>query len=143
VDYNGNGSVTQVEIANGQSVNINVPGDQLFLNPAGSLLGSINQLITAVQSNTGIPAASDALGQAASEFGTQRSFYGTALNQLQSTSTFLSSQSLQLSSQESNIDAADIAKVTTTFSQAEVAYTALLEAEGKVLSLPNLISFLQ
>jgi flagellar hook-associated protein 3 FlgL len=143
VNYNGNGSVTQVEIANGQSVNINVPGDQLFLNSAGSLLGSVNQLIIAVQTNTGIPAASDALGQASSEFDTQRSFYGTALNQLQSTSTFLSSQGLQLSSQESNIDAADIAKVTTTFSQAEVAYTALLEAEGKVLSLPNLISFLQ
>src|SRR5579862_948701 len=62
VNYSGNSSVTQVEIANGQSVNINVPGDQLFLNPAGSLLGSINQLITAVQTNTGIPAASDALG---------------------------------------------------------------------------------
>jgi flagellar hook-associated protein 3 FlgL len=143
VNYTGNDSITQVEIANGQSVNINVPGDQLFLSSGGSLLGSINQLITAVQSNTGIAAASDALGQAASEFDTQRSFYGTALNQLQSTSTFLSSQGLQLSSQESNINAADIAKVTTTFSQAEVAYTALLEAEGKVLSLPNLISFLQ
>ena len=143
VNYNGNGSVTQVEIANGQSVNVNVPGDQLFLSPGGSLLGSVNQLINAVQSNTGIAAASDALGQASSEFDTQRSFYGTALNQLQSTSTFLSNQGLQLDSQESNIDAADIAKVTTSFSQAEVAYTALLEAEGKVLSLPNLISFLQ
>ena len=114
VNYNGNGSVTQVEIANGQAVNINVPGDQLFLNPAGSLLGSINQLITAVQTNSGIAAASNALGQAASEFDTQRSFYGTALNQLQSTGVFLSSQNLQLSSQENNIDAADAAKVTTT-----------------------------
>ena len=143
VNYNGNGSVTQVEIANGQAVNVNVPGDQLFLNPAGSLLGSINQLITAVQTNSGIAAASDALGQAASEFDTQRSFYGTALNQLQSTGVFLSSQNLQLSSQENNINAADVAKVTTTFSQAEVAYTALLEAEGKILNLPNLITYLQ
>ena len=143
VDYNGNSSVTQVEIANGQSVNVNVPGNQLFLNPAGSLLGSIQQLITAVQSNTGIAAASDALGQASTEFGTQRSFYGSALNQLQSTGTFLSSQQVQLTTQETNIDAADISKVATTFSQAQVAYTSLLEAEGKVLSLPNLISFLQ
>lgn len=143
VNYNGNGSVTQVEIANGQAVNINVPGDQIFLNPGGSLFGAVNQLITAVQTNTGIPAASDALGQASSEFDTQSSFYGTTLNQLESTSTFLASQNLQLGSQENNIDAVDVAKVTTTFSQAEVAYTALLEAEGKILSLPNLISFLQ
>ena len=143
VDYNGNSAVTQVEIENGQSAGTNVPGDQLFLNPAGSLLGSIQQLITAVQTNTGIPAASDALGQAAGEFDTQRSFYGAALNQLQSTSTFLASQKLQLSSQESNISAADVSQVVTTFSQAEVAYTALLEAEGKVLNLPTLLNFLQ
>jgi flagellar hook-associated protein 3 FlgL len=113
VNYNGNNSVTQVEIANGQSVNINGPGNQLFLNPGGNLLGSINQLIAAVQTNSGIAAASDALGQAASQFEAQRSVYGTSLNQLQSTGTFLSSQNLQLSSQENNIDAADVAKVTT------------------------------
>jgi flagellar hook-associated protein 3 FlgL len=143
VTYNGNAAVTQVEIESGQSTNINVPGDRLFLNPAGSLLGSIQQLITAVQTNTGIPAASDALGQASSQFDTQRSFYGATLNQLQSTGTFLSSQKLQLSSQESNIDAADISQVVTTFSQAQIAYTALLQAEGKVLSLPTLLNFLQ
>jgi flagellar hook-associated protein 3 FlgL len=143
VTYNGNSSVTSVEIANGQSVNINVPGDQLFLNPAGSILGAVNQLITAVQTNTGIPAASDALGQAATEFDTQRSFYGSSLNQLNSTATFLSNQQTQLSAQENNLDAADIGTVASNFSQAQVAYTALLEAESKVLNLPNLISFLQ
>jgi flagellar hook-associated protein 3 FlgL len=143
VTYSGNGSTTQVEIANGQSVSVNVPGDQLFLNPAGSLLGAINQLITAVQTNTGIAAASDALGQASTEFDTQRSAYGSSLNQLQSTNTFLSSQKVQLSAQENNIDAADIGKVASNFSQAQVAYTALLEAEGKVLNLPTLLSFLQ
>lgn len=143
VTYNGNSSVLSVEIANGQSVTTNVPGNQLFLNSAGSVFGAINQLITAVQSNSGIAAANTALGQAASEFSTERLAYGTGLNQLQSTDTFLANDELQLQTQESNIDGADLAQVTTNFSQAEVAYDSLLNAEGKILNLPTLLDYLQ
>ena len=142
VDYNGNSAVSSVEIANGESVPINVPGNQLFLNPSGSVFQALNQLITAVQTNTGIAAANVAFGQAYSEFTAQRLQYGTTLNQLQSTGTFLLSEQLQLSTQENNIDAADVAQVTTNFSQAEIAYQSLLAAESKILNLPNLISFL-
>ncbi len=143
VTYNGNNSVTSVQVANGQSVNVNVPGSQLFLNSSGSVLGSINQLIDAVQGNSGISAAVTALGQASSEFDTQRLSYDTALNQLQSAGTFLTNEQLQLSTQETNLDGADIPQVATQFSQAQIAYTSLLDAESKVLNLPNILSFLQ
>jgi flagellar hook-associated protein 3 FlgL len=143
VTYNGNNSVTSVQVANGQSVSVNVPGSQLFLNSSGSVLGSINQLIAAVQGNSGISAAVTALGQASSEFDTQRLSYDTALNQLQSAGTFLTNEQLQLSTQETNLDGADIPQVATEFSQAQIAYTSLLDAESKVLNLPNILSFLQ
>jgi len=143
VTYNGNNGVASVQIADGLSVNINVPGSQLFLNTSGSVLGAVNQLITAVQSNSGISAAVTGLGQASDEFDTQRLNYGTTLNQLQSTGTFLSNQQLQLSTQETSISGADIAKVATQFSQAQVAYTSVLDAESKILNLPNILSFLQ
>jgi flagellar hook-associated protein 3 FlgL len=142
VTYNGNASVTAVQIDSGESVNVNVPGDQLFLNPAGSLLGSLNQLITAVQTNTGISAANVAFGQGATQFYGQSVSYGSTLDQLQSTSTQLATEQVQLATQETSIDGADIAQVTTNFSQAEVAYQTLLEAEGKILNLPNLLSFI-
>jgi flagellar hook-associated protein 3 FlgL len=143
VTYSGNASVTSVEIDSGESVSVNVPGDQLFLNPAGSLLGSLNQLITAVQTNTGISAANVAFGQGTTQFFAQSVSYGSTLDQLQSTSTQLATAKVQLATQESSIDAADIAQVTTNFSQAELDYQTLLEAEGKILNLPNLISFIQ
>lgn len=143
VTYSGNSSVLSVEIANGQSVTTNVPGDQLFLNSAGSVFGAINQLINAVQSNTGIAAANISLGQAAGQFSTERLAYGTSLNQLQSTETFLANDQVQLRTQESNIASADLAQVTTNFSQADVAYQSLLQAEGKVLNLPTLLDYLQ
>ena len=143
VTYSGNSSVTAVQVASGESVNTNVPGDQLFLNPAGSLLGSINQLITAIQTNTGISAANVAFGQGATEFYAQSVSYGSTLDQLQSTSTQLSAEQVQLATQETSIDGADIAQATTNFSQSEVAYQTLLEAEGKILNLPSLLSFIQ
>ena len=143
ITYSGNSSTTSIEITNGDAANINVPGNQLFLNPAGSLLGSLNQLITAVQTNTGIAAANVSFGQAAPQFFTQRISYGATLSQLGSTSTILGNEQVQLATQETNIDGADIAQVTTNFSQAEVAYQTLLEAEGKILNLPNLLSFIQ
>ena len=143
VNYNGNSAVTSVQIANGESVSINSPGNQIFMNPSGNLFLAVNQLISAVQTNSGIAAASTALGQASSEFSAQRVSYGTALNQLQSTGTFLSNEKVQLSTEETNIAGADIAKVASDFSQAQIAYNSALTAEGKILNLPNLLSFIQ
>jgi len=143
VTYNGNSAVMSVEIANGQSVTTNVPGNQLFLNSAGNVFGALNQLITAIQSNSGIATANTTFGQAASEFNTARLAYGTSLNQLQSTDSFLANDQVQLQTQEGNISAADLAKVVTNFSQADVAYNSLLQAESKILNLPNLLNYLQ
>jgi flagellar hook-associated protein 3 FlgL len=143
VVYNGNGSTTSAEINNGENVATNVPGDQLFLNSSGNLLGSVQQMISAIENNSGIAAASTGLGNAASVFEGQRVAYGTALTQLQSTGTFLSMQQTQLSTQENNIDAADLAQATSTFSQANVSYESLIEAESAILKLPNLLTFLQ
>ena len=39
--------------------------------------------------------------------------------------------------------AADLAKVVTNFSQADVAYNSLLQAESKILNLPTLLNYLQ
>ena len=143
VAYDGNSSTVSVEINNGETVAANVPGDQLFLNPSGSLFGAIQGLITAIQNNSGIGAASVALGSAASVFNGQRVAYGSSLTQLQSAGNFLSSEQTQLATQENNIDAADLAKASSTFSQASVAYQSLIEAEANILKLPNLLTFLQ
>ncbi|MGH9572285.1 MAG: flagellar hook-associated protein FlgL [Candidatus Acidiferrales bacterium] len=143
VAYNGNSSFVAVETDNGATVATNVPGDQLFLNPSGSLMGAIQGLITAIQDNSGIGSASVMLGTAASVFNGERVAYGSSLTQLQSTRNFLASERTQLATQENNIDAADLAKASSTFSQASIAYQSLIEAEANILKLPNLLTFLQ
>lgn len=143
VTYSGNSSMVSVEINDGATVATNVPGDQVFLNPSGSLMGAIRGLITAVQNNSGIGAASVTLGTAASVFNGERVAYGSSLTQLQSMGNFLASQQTQLATRENNIDAADIAKASSNFSQASVAYQSLIEAEANILKLPNLLTSLQ
>jgi flagellar hook-associated protein 3 FlgL len=143
VTYNGNNATVSAEINNGDSVATNVPGSQLFLNSSGSLFGSLQRMITAIQSNSGIAAASTAFGAAATEFDSQRVAYGSTLTQLQSTNTLLSAEQTQLSTQENTIDAADLAQATSTFSQASISYQSLIEAESEILKLPNLLTYLQ
>jgi flagellar hook-associated protein 3 FlgL len=140
VTYQGNSNTTSVEISIGDSVTTNVPGNQLFQNSAGSLFGALSQLINAVQTNTGIAAANTAFGTAATEFENQKTLYGTALSQLQGAGTFLTAAQTQLATQETNIAGADLAQVTTDFSQADIAYQSLIAAQSKILSLPNLLT---
>ena len=40
VQYNGNTHVNSIDISAGNSININVPGSQIFTNPNGNLIGS-------------------------------------------------------------------------------------------------------
>ncbi len=143
VDYAGNNSVQSVELSPGQNLDVNVPGSQIFLNPSGNVFQAVNQLIAAIQTNTNIGTAVTNLGQAAQEFNAQRQTYGTALNQLTTTGNFLANEEVQLQTQQSNIGGANLAKVTADFSQSDTAYSALLESAAKVLSLPNLLTYLQ
>jgi flagellar hook-associated protein 3 FlgL len=143
VKYNGNSNVNSIKISSGQTININLPGNQIFTNPSGDLLGALNGLITALQTNTGIPAASVSLNQAFSQLTTQRVFYGNTLQQLQSNSTFLNSDKLQLATQENSLVGVDLATSITNLEQASTATSAILSATNQILSTLNLLDYLK
>jgi len=143
VKYNGNTNVNSIAIAQGRSIPVNVPGSQIFTNSAGDVLGALNGMITALQSNTGLPAASANLSQAFSQFTSQRVFYGNTLQQLQSTQTYLNTDKTQLAQQENNLVGADLAASITNLQQATVATNAILSATGQILNTMNLLNFLK
>jgi len=143
VKYNGNAGVNSTQIAPGQTIATNLPGNQIFTNPSGDLLGSLNGLITALQTNTGIAAANTNLSQAFSQLNTQRVFYGNALKQMQSSQTFLNSNQIQLSTQENSLVGVDLTSSITNLEQAGVATNAILSATGQILSTLNLLSYLK
>jgi flagellar hook-associated protein 3 FlgL len=143
VKYKGNANVNTNQISPGQKVAVNLPGSQIFTNPAGDVLGALNGLITAVQTNSGLAAASTNLDKAFTLLTTQRVFYGNALNQFQSAQTFLNSDKTQLAQQENSLVGADLAASITNFEQATTATNAILNATNQILTTLNLLNYLK
>lgn len=143
VQYNGNGGVNSIDISNGNSIAINVPGSQLFTNSNGNLIGSLNALVTALQTNSGVGTAVTNLQSAFAELSTQRVFYGNALQELSSTQTNLNSDKTQAASQENALIGADMAAAATNLSQSTTATNAVLSATNQILSTLNLLDYLR
>lgn len=142
VAYNGNTQVNSVQISSGQTIAVNVPGSQIFQNASGDVFGALSQMITALQSGSGIDTANTALESAFNTVNTQRVFYGNGGAQLNTATSFLSQEQLQLSSQQNALVGADLAQVASNYSQAQVQQQALLAASGKVLAEPTLFDYL-
>ncbi len=141
--YNGNTDETSVVVGDSLSVQVNLPGSQVFSDPSNNVLGSLNSLVTALQSgNTSdIETATNAVSSAIAFLGQQQAFYGNAENQLNSQDTFLQQETVSLASQATNLVGIDEATAATNLSQAETDNSAALAATAKVL--PNtLLSYL-
>jgi flagellar hook-associated protein 3 FlgL len=143
VTYSGNTNVNSVDLLNGQQMTTNVPGSQIFLNPAGSIFGTLQNLLTALQTNTNIGAASTALQTAASQLYSQRVFYGNGMQQMESATLFLNQEKVELSTQENTLVGADLAKAATNLTQAQASSSAVLTATGKILNRNTLFDYLK
>lgn len=131
VAYIGNNGVNQVAIGNGYQLAVNQPGSQLFSAPGNDVFLAINNLILAMQSNVGIGDAVSALSSASSYFSAERVFYGNALNQAQSQTTYLNTAKLQISQEQNTLGAADMAEAATNLSQSQLDTQATLTAISK------------
>jgi len=135
VTYNGNTGTNTVQIADGLNLQTNVPGNQLFQNAGGDVFGSLQQLINALQSGN-VAAAQTATNQVRGAFDLvtqQRIFYGNAVNQLNSTQTFLNQEQVNLKTQQNSLVGADITKAATDLTRAQTAHDAALAAAAKIL----------
>ena len=136
VTYNGNSGVNQVEIADGRTLQANVPGNQLFQGGGADVLGSVQQLVTAIQGGNAaaIQTATSAVSSALNYLNGQRVFYGNGMNQLDDDTTTLNSNKLNLQAQDTALVGADTTQAATDLSKATTAHQAALAAAAKVLS---------
>lgn len=141
VDYVGNTGVNQVSIGSGYNLAVNLPGSQLFSSAGNDVFLTINNLIGAVQTNSGIETAVNAVNSASSYLSAQTVFYGNATDQTQSETTYLNAAKLQISQQQTTLGAADVVAAATNLSQAQTDSQAALEAIGK-LSQDSLFTYL-
>jgi flagellar hook-associated protein 3 FlgL len=141
--YNGNTDETSVVVGDSLSVQVNLPGSQIFSDTSNNILGALSSLVTALQSGdtSGIETATNSLTSAIAFVGKQQAFYGNAENQLNSQDTFLQQETVTLASQATNLVGINLATAAANLSQAETENSAALAATAKVL--PNtLLSYL-
>ncbi|HEX6504963.1 MAG TPA: flagellar hook-associated protein FlgL [Terriglobales bacterium] len=132
VRYDGNSGVNSILVGNGFRVQVNLPGDQMFAAAGSDMFRAMNDLITSLQSNSGIDTAVSSVRQAFDYVTGQRVFYGNAINQLSAQQTYLSDEKLQLSQQENTVAGADVAGVASQLVNSQNARDAALAAAGKM-----------
>lgn len=142
VTYNGNNGSNNVQVGENYSLQINLPGSQVFTSPSGNVFQSIADLIGALKSNTNVGAAVSGVSQAYNYVTGQRVFYGNALNQLQTQQNYLNSEKVDLATAGNSISATDMAAAATTFSQSQIAMNAELASISRI-SQTSLFDYLK
>lgn len=133
--YQGNSGVNSAAIGDTMQVDVNVPGDQIFTNPNGNVLGSLSQLISALGSGTttDIGDAVTAVRSALSNVSQQRVQYAGVVNQVNAQESYLSQETISLASQQQSLTGVDMSVAVSNLTQAQIAHTTILAAAAKVL----------
>jgi flagellar hook-associated protein 3 FlgL len=141
VKYQGNDTTNRVEVEEGHSVGINVPGSKLFSAPGASVFEALSNLAAALESGSGVDVAAQAVRGAEDQLSNSRVFYGSTLDQLASDETFLNSENLQLQQMANDNIGVDMNEAATNLVNAENARNAALAAAARTSSL-SLLDYL-
>ena len=127
--YNGDATVNCLVTPNGQKIQLNVPGDQIFTAAGNSgVLGTLNQLVADFAS--GQPAATSvadttALSTVLNFVSQQRVLLDNSLTRLTAASDAASNEKMQLMVAQTDLMQADVAKIATQLSLSRTQQTAL------------------
>ena len=133
--YQGNSEVNSAAIGDSLQVSVNVPGDQIFTNPNGSVIGSLSQLISALGSGTttDIGDAVAAVRNALTNVSQQRVVYAGVVTQINTQESYLSQETISLTSQQQSLTGVDMSVAVSNLTQAQIAHSTMLAAAAKVL----------
>ncbi len=133
--YQGDSGINQVQVGDKLQVQVNVPGDQLFTKSAADVLGSLSQLVTALQSGSSasIGTATASVNSALNYLSAQHSVYGNSINQLNAQEAFLGQEKITLSTQANSLVGVDPATALENLAQVQAHNSAVLAAAAKVL----------
>jgi len=141
-NYSGDDDVNYLELPNGQKIQLNVPGDQIFQGSgANSVFGALNALIADYSSGSvdTTQAVSDtqALGTALNYVSQQRVTVDNSITQIGAASSAVTNEKTQLTTSQTDLMQADIGTVSTQLSLAETQQTALEDVIAQLESSSN------
>jgi flagellar hook-associated protein 3 FlgL len=128
--YSGDQNVNYLETPNGQKIQLNIPGSQIFLGAGtNSVFGALNSLIadysaTSVNTDQAVQ-DTEALGTALNYVSQQRVSVDNSISQVTAASDATTNVQLQLTSAQSTLMQADVAGLATQLSLSKTQQTAL------------------
>jgi flagellar hook-associated protein 3 FlgL len=126
--YAGDGDVNYLETPNGQKIQLNLPGDQIFLG-ADSVFGVLNSLIadfsTGIVDSAQWKQDTQGLTAALKYVSQQRVFIDNSITQISTASGTVRTEKSQLAAAQTELMQADLATVATQLSLAKTQETAL------------------
>ncbi len=140
--YNGDLGVNYLQSPNGQKIQLNVPGSEIFLGAGtNSVFGALNSLIADYSSGTvnTTQAVNDttALGTALNYVSQQRVTIDNSMTQLTAASDAVTNVQMQLTTAQTDLMQADIPTVSTQLSLSETQQTALEDVIAQLNSTSN------
>jgi flagellar hook-associated protein 3 FlgL len=140
--YSGDSDVNYLSTPNGQKIQLNVPGNQIFTaSGANSVFGALNNLVADYATGTvnTDKAVSDttALSTAMNYVSQQRVTIDNSITQVTAASEAVTSDETQLKAAQTNLMQADVATVSTQLSLSETQQTALEDVISQVDSATN------
>lgn len=126
--YQGDDDVEYLTTPNGQSIQLNVPGSQIFSAAGNNVLGTLNQLVADYSTGTASSTAvsdTEALGTALSFVSQQRVVIDNSITRLTSAENYTQDEQTQLTSVQTNLLQADVGQIATQLSTAETQQAAL------------------
>jgi flagellar hook-associated protein 3 FlgL len=140
--YNGDSDVNYLSLPDGQSIQLNVPGSQIFLGQgADSVFGALNNLVadysTGKVDTQQAVSDTEALNTALNFVSQQRVTIDNSITRLTAASDATSSEETQLTAAQTNLMQADVANVSTQLSLNETQQTALEDVIAQLGSSQN------
>ena len=140
--YSGDEDVNYLGLPNGQKIQLNVPGGQIFLGSgSNSVFGALNALVADYSSGTvnTSQAVSDteALGTALNYVSQQRVTIDNSVTQLSAASSAVTNEKTQLTTAQTDLMQADIPTVSTQLALAETQQPALEDVIAQLESTSN------
>jgi flagellar hook-associated protein 3 FlgL len=140
--YNGDGKTNYLQLPNGQQIQLNVPGDQIFLGSGtSSVFGALNALIAdyaggTVNTQQAVSHLA-ALNTALNYVSQQRVAIDNSMTQLNAAATAVESEKTQLTAAQTDLMQADLPTIATQLSQSETQQTALENVIAQLEAVTN------
>jgi flagellar hook-associated protein 3 FlgL len=135
--YQGNDSTFSMQIGKGDSVEVNIPGDEIFTKASGNIFMTLMKLEKALRNNdqTGIAAALPDIESSSTVISNNLASIGATVNRLDHTKTVIDRSNVDIKEKISNIEDLDYADAITSLQNQQTIYQATLKSVSMITSL--------